>query len=278
MDQGAPSGPGSQQQADRPTRSSSAPILPDPTAAQLLVPGSCTGHRPGWGTSTTSEELCRRYVIGARDTTNNVVTSWLKPCNGWGCETCGPQRIRKELRHAEHCFRGLPAIWHAVIERGDNQLRDRIKQRRRRARAEYLMIRRWQQDVHIFSTANLSGRLAPTRGTWLDPQAALDRLAQEALLHAGIVKLSWSVGWRASRCHTCPQPAAGRWKTYGLRPRPVFERAFSEAADEAEERYGVRPEVDVPLPPSLPALVFDQLLLERLHPEGETGPDVTVLP
>src|SRR5262249_8373288 len=153
-----------------------------------------------------------------------------------------------ELEHAAHRFGDLDSLFLSMAAHPDNTLRKRLNARISRAHADYVLVRRAHVGL-LFSSAPLGAREHPSTSVPITPQHGLDLLAAAAMKLPGIARApSWSRGWDSPRtCPTC-NPSRGRYKGYGLHQKTNFDGAFARAADEMARRYGVRPEMDCPMP------------------------------
>jgi hypothetical protein len=110
------------------------------------------------------------------------------------------------LEHLAHVFGPLRAVWHAASVADARVVADRVKHRRKRSAAQYVLVENRSRGVHIFADTDLAGTREPTSGRLVTPQVALIAAAVALELPGLTRKPTPSIGWRGSNCALCIDP------------------------------------------------------------------------
>jgi hypothetical protein len=218
--------------------------------------------------TTRSVTFCGYTVRGLRNLRTNEYYATPVFCETWHCESCAQQRAEEQLRHMAHAFATCDRLWYAHMGPRDEKTRKDINARRMRRRAEYVMLVR-DRDTYLIATADLSGDVTPTHGSWISAELLMRFVARYPLKLPGVLRApSWSGGWGPpSSCGMC-QPLARVTRkpehtAIAQCSRRTWDEAMQRTLQIVEERYGASCSFGA-VPPEVPPGVFDEILVEQV--------------
>lgn len=211
---------------------------------------------------------CRKYFYNGVDARG---VRWQapvpRPCDNLKCRSeCAEKRIRRLLEHLFACLVPEPRVWAAFVHVPSSAyggFRKDISQRSRRATmarahnglpaVDYALFSTWDGWRMVVANHDLVGRTGGFGGSWLIGAQAYD-LLHRTVCRVGVLE-HWPSFPRGSLWTIPADPGpdgSGTLDFLGDWTPGEAERRFVEAADEAEQRWGVRPVDGRPPPGSIP--------------------------
>lgn len=155
------------------------------------------------------------------------LTSYEKPCGGWCCPTCGPEKTEALLEVLHRRISGLPEVYWTVTTWGPG-LCNRLAGRRRDRAAQTFFYRRTDGIMFILADKSIDGRKDPTWCATMTPAEAIE----------WITPAMWVPGRQDSRFSD------------GWEPKDEDASTFDRSSDDENDSFAVESEG-----PMIPAYV-----------------------